>query len=162
MADALVTDIAGLHLVIQVADCQPLLLYDPVQNVIANVHSGWRGSVLNIIGSVVEIMAQRFGCQAQNMIAGVGPSLGPCCAEFVNFRKELPESFWKFQTGHNRFDFWEISKNQLIEAGVFETNISLSRICTPCNTNLFYSYRREKVTGRFAAVIGLKIKSDED
>jgi YfiH family protein len=156
-ADALVTDIAGLNLVIQVADCQPVLLYDPVRSVIANIHSGWRGSVLNIIAGVVKIMERQFGCQAKNLIAGVGPSLGPCCAEFVNYRKELPESFWKYRTDHNYFDFWAISKNQLIEAGVLEANISLSRICTRCNLDRFYSYRGETVTGRFAAVIGLKI-----
>ncbi|MDM8544335.1 peptidoglycan editing factor PgeF [Desulfococcaceae bacterium HSG9] len=155
-ADALITDIAGLNLVIQVADCQPVLLYEPVRNVIANVHSGWRGSVLNIIADVVKIMERRFGGQAENMIAGVGPSLGPCCAEFVNYRQELPESFWKYRIGQNHFDFQAISKHQLIEAGVLEANISLSRICTRCNLDRFYSYRGEKVTGRFAAVIGLQ------
>jgi len=156
-ADALITDIAGLSLVIQVADCQPVLLYDPVQSVIANVHSGWRGSVQNIIAGVVTIMKQRFGCQPKNLVVGVGPSLGPCCAEFVNYRKELPESFWKYKIGHNHFDFWAISKNQLIEAGVLKANISLSRICTRCNIDLFYSYRRANITGRFAVVIGLKV-----
>ncbi len=157
MADAMITDITGLSLVIQVADCQPVLLYDPVRSVVANVHSGWRGNVLNILCSVVKIMERRFGSQAKNIVAGIGPSLGPCCAEFVNYRKELPQSFWKYRTGHNHFDFWEISKNQLIEAGVFETNINLSQICTRCNPDLFYSYRGEKFTGRFAGVIGLEV-----
>ncbi len=156
-ADALVTDITGLSLVIQVADCQPVLLYDPVRNIIANVHSGWRGSALNILRRVVKIMEQRFGSQAKNMVAGIGPSLGPCCAEFVNYRKELPQSFWKYRTDHNHFDFWEISKSQLIKAGVEETNISLSQICTRCNLDQFYSYRGEKVTGRFAIVISLAV-----
>ena len=156
-ADALITDIAGLSLIIQVADCQPVLLYDPVQSVIANIHSGWRGSVQNIIAGVVKIMERQFGCQAKNLVVGVGPSLGPCCAEFVNYREELPVSFWKYRTGPNHFDFWAISKNQLIEAGVSEANIYLSQICTRCNIDLFYSYRRAKVTGRFAVVIGLKV-----
>ncbi len=154
-ADAAATDITGVGLVIQVADCQPILLYDPEKNVVANVHSGWRGSVLNIIGGAIDAMKARFGCEAGNLIAGVGPSLGPCCAEFINYRHELPESFWPYRAGANHFDFWAISKRQLINAGVLEANVHISRICTRCSTDQFYSYRGEKVTGRFAAVIGL-------
>jgi len=158
-ADALITDITGLSLVIQVADCQPVLLYDPVRSVIANVHSGWRGSVQNIIGSVVKVMEKQFDCLAENLVVGVGPSLGPCCAEFVNYRKELPQAFWKYRNDHNCFDFWAISKKQLTEAGVRDANIRLSRICTRCNMDMFFSYRGANVTGRFAAVIGLKMSN---
>ncbi len=160
-ADAFVTDMTGLGLVIQVADCQPILLYDPEKKVVANVHSGWRGSVLNIIGRVIEAMQAQFGCQAKNLIVGVGPSLGPCCAEFINYRRELPETFWPYRDGANHFDFWAISKRQLIETGVLEDNIHISRICTRCRTDQFYSYRGEKVTGRFAAVIGLNPNSPD-
>ncbi len=154
--DALVTDIPQKLLFIQVADCQPILLYDPLKKVVANIHSGWRGSIQNIIGRTIDVMYQSFGCASKNIFAAIGPSLGPCCAEFKNYKKEIPELFWHFKTGLNHFDFWSISKDQLNKAGVCEENVFISGICTSCNTDKFFSYRREGTTGRFAAVIGLK------
>ena len=155
-ADALVTDDDQQHLVIQVADCQPVLLYDPVRQVVANVHSGWRGSILNIIGRTLTVMQAYFKCHPSRIQAGIGPSLGPCCAEFVNYRDELPRTFWSYKDGNDHFDFWAISRDQLVSAGVSETNIEMSRICTRCRSDEFFSYRAENNTGRFAAVIGLK------
>jgi len=153
--DALVTDIPGKMLVIQVADCQPILLYDPEKRVIANIHSGWRGSVGDIIGKTIKAMQDKFGCQGRDMYAGIGPSLGPCCAEFIHFRSELPEIFWKYKNCSNLFNFWSISFDQLFSAGVLPEKIYSSKICTKCNKDQFFSYRGEGVTGRFAAVIGL-------
>jgi purine-nucleoside/S-methyl-5'-thioadenosine phosphorylase / adenosine deaminase len=155
-ADAIVTDIPGKFLVIQVADCQSVLICDPVQKVVANVHSGWRGSINNIIGCTLKVMENSFGCRSRDMVAGVGPSLGPCCAEFVNYKKEIPEAFWKYKNDINHFDFWSISRDQLCEAGVLLENVDLSRMCTKCDSNRFFSFRREGTTGRFAALIGLK------
>jgi len=155
-ADAIVTDIPGKFLVIQVADCQSVLIYDPVQEVVANVHSGWRGSINNIIGCTLKVMENSFGCRSRDMVAGVGPSLGPCCAEFINYKKEIPEAFWKYKNDTNHFDFWSISRDQLCEAGVLLENVDLSRMCTKCDSNRFFSFRREGTTGRFAALIGLK------
>ena len=153
--DALVSDIPGRFLAVQVADCQSVLLYDPIQRVIANIHSGWRGSIRNITGRTIDIMKTDFGCRPSAVIAGIGPSLGPCCAEFVNYRKEIPESFWKYRNPDNLFDFWSISMNQLTDAGVLPDNISVSRICTKCRTDLFFSYRGEGTTGRFVSIIGI-------
>ena len=155
-ADAMITNLPGKTLMIKAADCQPVLLYDPPQKVIANVHSGWRGSVRNILGNTVEKMASVFGSRPRDVIAGIGPSLGPCCAEFTNYQKEIPPEFWCHKDGGDHFDFWSISKNQLRDAGVLEKNILVSGICTQCRPDLFFSYRKEKMTGRFAAVIGLK------
>lgn len=154
-ADALVTNLVNIALLVKVADCQPVLLADPVQNVIAAVHSGWRGSVQNIIGKTVNFMAVEFGCNPANILAAVGPSLGPCCAEFVNYQQELPPAFWPYQVSENHFNFWRISAMQLKEAGVAENNIEISGLCTVCNANLFFSYRRAKRTGRFGAAIML-------
>ena len=154
--DAMITDILSKYLVVQVADCQSLLLYDPARHVVANVHSGWRGSIKNIIGKTVREMEKKFGCQPENIIAGIGPSLGPCCAEFVNYRKEIPDNLWKYKDNYNFFDFWALSCDQLLEAGLLIKNIHLSNICTKCNTDLFFSFRGEGTTGRFATVIGLK------
>ena len=155
-ADAIVTDIPGKLLVIQVADCQSVLIYDPVQKVAANVHSGWRGSINNIIGCTLKVMENSFGCRSRDIVAGIGPSLGPCCAEFVNYKNEIPELFWKYKNDNNYFDFWSISRDQLCEAGVLPENVDLSQMCTKCDLKRFFSYRGEGTTGRFAALIGLK------
>jgi len=156
IGDAMVTDMPGRNLAIQVADCQAVLLFDTAREVVANIHSGWRGSIQNIIGSTVFAMVSRFGSRPPDIIAGVGPSLGPCCAEFVNFKKEIPEMFWQYRDSKNRFDFWAMSTDQLCRAGVRSKHIELSGICTRCRTDLFFSYRGEKTTGRLAAVIGLR------
>jgi purine-nucleoside/S-methyl-5'-thioadenosine phosphorylase / adenosine deaminase len=153
--DAMITDIQKISLVIQVADCQSILMYDPVLQVIANVHSGWRGSIKNIIGRTISVMEKEFDSKAGNIVAGISPSLGPCCAEFVNYKDEIPEELWKYKDDSDHFDFWAISSDQLCEAGVLKKNIYLSEICTRCNTDLFFSFRGEGTTGRFAAVIGL-------
>jgi len=154
--DAVVTDVSGTHLVIQVADCQSVMLYDPSRRVVANVHSGWRGSIKNIIGRTVKVMESVFNCHATNMFAGIGPSLGPCCAEFINYKDEIPAAFWNYKDHSHHFDFWRISRDQLATAGIPAEQICSSDLCTKCNTNTFFSYRGEGVTGRFAAVIGIK------
>lgn len=153
--DALVTDASGKFLTTQLADCQSILLYDASLRVVANIHSGWRSSIRNIAGRTVGVMQKRFKCRPADIIAGIGPSLGPCCAEFVHYRSEIPEIFWKHKTANDHFDFWAISRDQLTDAGVPRENIEISNICTRCNTAVFFSYRGEGRTGRFASVIGL-------
>ena len=96
-ADGVVTDISGLALVIQVADCQAVLLADPNKNVIANIHSGWRGSLENIIGKCVDVMTGRVRCRPRDILAGISPSLGPCCAQFVHYRREIPRHLWQYK-----------------------------------------------------------------
>jgi hypothetical protein len=156
VADALVTNVPGKFLVIQVADCQPVVVYDPVRNVVANIHSGWRGSIRNIIGRTIQVMRETYGSATKDLLAGIGPSLGPCCAEFINYRSEIPRAYWRYKTTNNHFDFWSLSRDQLIEAGLRREYTFLSNLCTRCRTDLFYSYRGEGTTGRFAAVIGLR------
>ncbi len=154
--DALVTDLYNKLLVIKIADCQAVLLYDTAKHVIANVHSGWRGSIHNILGATIDAMKEKFNCRPSDILAGISPSLGPCCAEFVNYKNEIPEQYWKYKDSGCNFDFWTISADQLSCAGVIPENIYSCRICTRCNKDLFYSYRGEKITGRLATVIGLK------
>ena len=153
--DAMITDLQGKFLTVKLADCQPVILYDPNRRVVANVHSGWRGSVENIVGKTVGKMTKAFGCRASDIYAGIGPSLGPCCAEFIHYRTEIPQSLWKYKDDAHRFDFWAITRDQLCEAGVSSRNIHSSGICTRCNPHLFFSYRGEGRTGRFGAVAGL-------
>jgi YfiH family protein len=154
--DALVTNLGSTCLVIQVADCQSVVLYDPQVGAIANIHAGWRGSIQNIIGRTVEAMMTQFGCRPASIRAAIGPSLGPCCAEFVNYRSEIPPHFWPYKDDRDHFDFWAISADQLKACGIREEHIDHSRICTKCRTDLFFSYRAEGTTGRFASVVGLK------
>lgn len=156
VGDAMMTDVPGKFLAVQVADCQPVLLVDPVEQVVAAVHSGWRGSAQNVIGGAIDAMRGAFDCRPVNILAGIGPSLGPCCGEFVHYRRELPEQFWKYKDDADRFNFWAISREQLMAGGVLEKNIHTGGLCTKCRTDLFFSYRGETVTGRFAAVIGME------
>lgn len=154
--DALITDAPGKSVVIQTADCQAVLIYDPMRKVVANIHSGWRGSIQNIIGLTVQAMIKKFDSDPRNLLTGIGPSLGPCCAEFVNYRAEIPEALWSYKNRSDHFDFWAMSKDQLTGAGIPRNHIVSCNICTRCRTDLFFSYREEKSTGRFAAVIGIR------
>jgi len=154
--DAIITNMRQKSLVLQLADCQAVLFYDPINKAAANVHCGWSGSVLNIVGKTIIMMNRQFGSNPGDIIAGIGPSLGPCCSEFINYKKEIPESLWNYMRRPFFFDFWEMTHDQMTEAGIKRENIYTSRICTKCNTDSFYSYRNDKQTGRFAAVIVLK------
>jgi len=156
-ADAAVTNLEGLGLVIQMADCQAVVLYDPQKEVIANVHSGWRGSVANIIGRCIDTMVTQFGCNPERIRAGISPSLGPCCAQFINYKQEIPKALWQYkEKDRPYFDFWQISRDQLGAHGILDEHIEIMGLCTRCRTDLFYSFRANKTTGRFAAVIALK------
>ena len=156
VGDAMVTGESGICLTIQVADCQPVLVCDPRRRVVANIHSGWRGSVNNIVGRTVETLIDRFDCDPNDLLAGIGPSLGPCCAEFVNYRSEIPPELWQYRDGRDRFDFWEISRSQLRRAGLADSHIEVGGQCTRCRPDMFFSYRAEGSTGRFAAAIALE------
>lgn len=162
--DALITGQKGVGLLIQQADCQAVLLHDPQRKVIGAVHSGWKGSVANIIAKTVRAMQENFGTSPEDLRAVISPSLGPCCAEFVHYEKELPLPFHQWQGTANYFDFWAISRWQLKEAGVRNENIEVIGICTMCNED-FFSYRRASkmvdlqgkkgVTGRNGSAISL-------
>ena len=157
--DALISNKPGTALMIQQADCQAVLIHDSTHHAIAAVHNGWRGSVANIIAATIEQMHHHFGTDPAHLQARISPSLGPCCAEFVNHEKELPEHFHRFQVSNNHFDFWQISAEQLRDAGLKSDSIHLPDVCTSCSDD-YFSYRRavrEGVPqcGRHASVIYL-------
>jgi YfiH family protein len=157
--DALITDLSGVGLMIQQADCQAVLLFDPVRDVIAAVHCGWRGSVQRILSRVIAVMAENYGTAPLDLQAVISPSLGPCCAEFVNYRQELPAEFQRFMVRDNYFDFWRISSSQLMSVGMSEERIRTAEICTCCSDD-YFSYRRASrrgagLTGRNCSVIAL-------
>lgn len=155
-ADAMITDVPGIALLVKQADCQGTIIYDPNRNVVANVHCGWRGNVQNILGRVVVRMKEEFGCEKSDLLAAIGPSLGPCCSEFVSYKDIFPEVFERFMVQENHFDLWAASCWQLQRAGLREDNIEVAGICTRCRTDLFYSYRGEGKTGRFGTVVMLR------
>jgi len=154
--DGLLTVEKGVGLLTTHADCQACLLYDPVKNVVGNVHCGWRGNVTNIYREAIEKMQLRYGCRPADILACISPSLGPCHSEFVNYREELPTSFLKYQVAINYFDFWAVAEEQLTALGLLPFHIEIAEVCTYSNVVDFYSYRREKICGRHGAVICLR------
>jgi YfiH family protein len=158
--DALITDLSGVGLMIQQADCQAVLLFDPLREVIAAVHCGWRGSVQGILQQVIAVMVENYGTAPADLQAVISPSLGPCCAEFVNFRQELPMEFQQFMVEDNYFDFWQITRHQLMSMGMAKERIGAAAVCTCCSDD-YFSYRRASrlnggLTGRNCSVISLQ------
>ena len=164
-ADALITNLPGICLIVQVADCVPILLFDSAQKVIAAVHAGWRGTVKRIAHETVRIMTEKFGCAPEDIMAGIGPSIGPCCYEvgdevvekvmdsLSNADKLLTDSP---SSGKKHFNLREANFQELMESGLMDTNIELAGICTCCNNDEFYSYRCQNgKAGRFWAGIML-------
>ncbi|MEA1926052.1 MAG: peptidoglycan editing factor PgeF [Patescibacteria group bacterium] len=162
--DALVTAQKNIYLLTLIADCVPVLLLDKQRKVIAVVHAGWRGTVNEITKKTVHLMISRYHCDPSNIIAGIGPSIGPCCFEVENdtvekFKKIYSEDDQVIQrrkNGKNVVDLWKANYLQLKRAGVPRANVEVSQICTACSTDLFYSVRKEKITGRFGVGIMLK------
>lgn len=155
-ADAIITDMTSVAIMVKQADCQGVILFDPIKSVVSVVHSGWKGSVQNILGETVNRMKKDFDCLPENILAAIGPSLGPCCSEFKAYNQIFPAHFKKHMVQENYFDSWEISKMQLVNAGLEKKSIEKSNICTKCNTDIFFSYRAEDITGRFATVAMLR------
>jgi YfiH family protein len=150
--DGLITNRPGIALLIKHADCQAAILYDPVRHVVANVHAGWRGNVQNIYRTAVLKMEEAFGCRPEDLWVGISPSLGPEHAEFKNYKTEFPEGFWKYQVKPTYFDLWAIARDQLEACGVLPKKIEIASLCTYTNSADFYSFRRDKPTGRHATV----------
>lgn len=166
--DATITNLPGICLMVMVADCVPVLLFDPVKRVSAVIHAGWRGTVHHITSNTVYAMVEHFGCDPSDIIAGIGPSIGPCCYEVgEDVRDFVAQSFGttegylilKNDSPKPHFDLWYANQKQLADNGLNQENIETSEICTQCNSDIFFSSRASGgVTGRFAA--GICIKED--
>ena len=163
--DAAITAQPGVPLAIKTADCLSLLLYDPVKAVIGAVHAGWRGTASGIAEKTVAQMAEGFGCNPGDIIAALGPAIGPCCYEvdeivFQAFKKR-GHNWGKFSMPAIRgtstrwmLDIRKANFLQLVEKGVKRENISTVPYCTACREDLFFSHRRDgKKTGRQIALI---------
>ena len=163
IGDALITNIKKNPLVIMVADCYVIYFLDPLNKAIGIAHAGWRGTAENISGEVLKQMNKEYGTLSENCIIGISPGIGRCCFEvdedvFKEFKKagfDLPE-FLEKKDNKWHIDLLKINLYLLKKNKVKEENISYSTLCTSCNKELFYSYRREKGnTGRMAGAIML-------
>ncbi len=163
--DALITNKPGICIFIRTADCVPILLYDPIQNALAAIHSGWKSTIQEISKHTIELMQDEFGTKPENLIAGIGPSIGPKVYEVgVEVAELFQEQFGVNHTvepikNSNKYllNLWEANKQILIETGIPETQIEIAEICTYSNSELFYSARRDGIkTGRLATGIMLK------
>jgi YfiH family protein len=164
--DAMVTDVSGICLVVLVADCVPLLFYDPVKHIAAVAHAGWRGTLQFIASKTIEIMTQKFGSAPGNILCSIGPSIGPCCyevgEEVINAVQSMPLNIEGYllrssKPGKAVFDLWTSNHLQLTQAGVKPDNIENMGVCTLCNSGEYFSSRAGKgITGRFAAGICLE------
>lgn len=163
--DALVTGAPRVPLSSYYADCVPIFLLDPVRKVVALAHAGWKGTVLKIGQKTVKKMVGAFGTDPRDCLAGVGPSIGPCCYE-VDERVMSPfqESFSDFQelavatsNGKWRLNLWEANRRTLLDAGLKAENIVTACMCTSCCNDGFFSYRAQGgMAGRMASLIMLK------
>lgn len=164
--DGLITNLKGVALITQFADCVPLLFYDPVKEVIASSHAGWRGTVKEIGKKTVEKMVKHFGCDPANIKVAIGPSIGKCCYEvdgpvfeaFMDFGYMFTNTvFLKKENGKYMLDLWTANRIILEKAGIKSENICTTDLCTCCNSQFFHSHRASGGSrGNLAAVIALK------
>lgn len=184
--DASITATPNLLLGIQTADCVPILLVDTKTRAIAAVHAGWRGTLQRIVEKTIGHMTMQFGTRSGNLLAAIGPAIGGCCYEvgtevaaaFLSQFAHAPDWFdelrtgdepnplqWlnQFPPGHQpppknvRLDLRKANRTQLIAAGVNPQNIFVNELCTACQPDLLFSYRKAgKESGRMMAAIGIR------
>jgi len=163
--DGIITNQSGLMIGVCTADCVPILLLDPVKKVVAALHAGWKGTAGNIAGKGVISMIEMYSSKPVDIMAAVGPAIGKCCYEVDS---PVAEAFRKSAIGLDFFDIerepekWRLDLGAanfrlLLDAGLTESNISISRLCVSCEHDLFFSYRRDNGdTGRQMGFIMLK------
>jgi YfiH family protein len=160
--DALVTNQTGICLCVQTADCVPILLFDPVNIVIAVVHAGWRGTVQKIVGIAVQKMILKYNSSPENIIAAIGPSISPDIYEVGNevveeVKKSIPNAgilLHKNGSGKFHVNLWEANRQILLENGLNKKNIEILGECSFTKSNKYFSARKEGIaTGRMVSGI---------
>lgn len=164
-ADALVTNEAGLNLMVFSADCGIFLLHDPRSGCIGAVHAGWRGTALGLPARTVREMGRLYGAKPEDIRVAVGALIGPCCFEtdrdvpdamVTAFGREADAFFHPFQ-GKWMVDLQGINLWQLREAGILTEHMDANNMCTACHGELYWSHRRcGDRRGVHGALIGLK------
>lgn len=181
-ADVIVSDDPSVALAVQTADCVPLLVADRRTGAVAVAHAGWRGLAAGVPGVAVEALVREFGSRTGDLVAAVGPAIGPCCYEvgadvrtsveaagfpveqirgwFHDRPRAIPENASMERTpkagrpGHWFFDTWRATRDQLRSAGVPAGQIHTADLCTASHDRVFCSYRRDgKGAGRIAGAI---------
>ena len=163
--DALVTSDPGVVLTVMVADCVPIVLYDPVAHVLACVHAGWRGTVARVSEAAVETM-RILGAKPETVIAGLGPAISPDRYQVGGDVYRAAEGLGASAaqviredgTGKWLFDLWTANRLVLREAGVPEASMHVAAIPTGSDASLFFSDREVRPCGRFAAMGRLRAR----
>lgn len=167
-ADGAVTDLPGVMLGVQTADCVPVLIADVRERVVGAIHAGWRGTVARIVEQGVARMHEQYGSRPEDLVAAVGPAIGACCyavGEEVRSGFEAQFSyanalFKANDDGQLHLDLWEANRRQLLDAGVRGESITVMGECTACaifdGERKYFSHRAEHgFTGRMMSMIGV-------
>ena len=164
-ADIILTDNPEVSLFMRFADCVPILLYDPVKRVIGLAHAGWRGTVDKVGQVAVEAMQARYGSQPGDILAGIGPSIGPERYEIgpevveqvrTSFGDHANRLLPRYNQSHH-FDLWAANRLVLETAGVRTEQIEVAEICTATHKEDWFSHRADEgKTGRFGALLALE------
>jgi polyphenol oxidase len=168
-ADAIISNDPSSGLGVRVADCAPILLADRRLGAVGAVHAGWRGTLQEVAAAGVEAMTREFGSKPADLIAAIGPCLGPCCGEVgpevvEAFREaghgedRVRRWFVTGSTGRSHLDLWRANVDQLEAAGLDAGNIHVSGLCTKTHAGVLHSYRAEgERSGRMAGVIRARL-----
>lgn len=163
--DAIITNEKNVPLLILTADCVPVVLVDKVNKAVGLVHAGWRGTYGKICSETLQSMKENYNTNTEDVVAIIGPSIGKCCYEVSydlveKFSVLLPnadEKIYEIRDEKYYLDLWEINTQILKEFGVLKSNIINMNICTSCNCDRFFSYRKhEKTPKRIGTFIEIK------
>jgi YfiH family protein len=145
--DGLITNDRNVYLSITIADCLPIVIFDPQKEVISLIHCGWKGLEKKIIGKAIKKMKESFSVNPEELLAGIGPGIGGCHFEvkedFLVKFKSFPEAIIK-KDGKSYLDLKLIAKRQLKQAGIKPGNIYVSPVCTYCQADRYFSYRKDE------------------
>ena len=167
--DGVITKLKGVALTIATADCQSIILYDKKNEVIGNIHSGWKGTLNKILSNGINLMIKEFSSSVEDIIVCIGPSIMGCCFEvdkdvvdmFTNNFDDIEEfiKLGEIKDGKQKYyiDTIGINKRELINLGILEENIYLSNVCTKCSSDTYYSYRVQgQDSGRNVTLVCIK------
>ena len=161
-ADVILTNKPGITLMMRFADCVPIMLHDPIHNVVGIAHAGWLGTVFGTVKYAINAMQSKFGSKPIDIKAAIGPSIGPDHYEVgPDVVSRVNQSFGdkagrliRKKNDQTFFDLWAANRELLEESGVRQ--IEVAGLCTACHNDDWYSHRAEKGrTGRFGAIIAL-------
>jgi YfiH family protein len=162
-ADTLLTDRSNVTLFLRFADCVPILLFDPRRRAVGVVHAGWRGTLKLAAAAAVAAMRERYGSEPADLLAGIGPSIGPCHyavgPEVVAETRQVfgadSDALLVTVNGGYHLDLWAANEAVLRRSGLQQ--VEVARMCTYCHSQDFFSHRALGArTGRFGALIGLQ------